>query len=71
MAGPQGTNIIQIIQSFETNADLSTSVRRLTMPSGEAQATLIRHTYARAGLDLAVKSDRPQYFEVSDPKSSH
>ncbi|EME79470.1 uncharacterized protein MYCFIDRAFT_93879, partial [Pseudocercospora fijiensis CIRAD86] len=36
----------------------------MTMPSGEAQASLIRETYARAGLDLRRKSDRPQYFEA-------
>lgn len=34
------------------------------MPSSEAQSRLIRDTYARCGLDLSRKSDRPQYFEA-------
>ncbi len=34
------------------------------MPSASAQASLIRETYARAGLDPANKSDRCQYFEA-------
>lgn len=34
------------------------------MPSSEAQAQLIRDTYARCGLDPTRESDRPQYFEA-------
>lgn len=34
------------------------------MPSAEAQAALIRSTYARAGLDLQDPRDRPQFFEA-------
>jgi acyl transferase domain-containing protein len=34
------------------------------MPSSEAQAQLIRDTYARCGLDPLRESDRPQYFEA-------
>lgn len=34
------------------------------MPSAFAQETLIRETYSRAGLDLAARADRPQYFEA-------
>lgn len=34
------------------------------MPSGKAQAELIKSTYARAGLDLALPEDRPQYFQA-------
>lgn len=34
------------------------------MPSPISQATLIRETYARAGLDLSKPSNRPQYFEA-------
>lgn len=36
----------------------------ITMPSAAAQETLIRNTYAKAGLDLLKPSDRPQYFEA-------
>ena len=35
----------------------------LTVPSSEAQAALIRRTYARAGLDIMDPRDRPQFFE--------
>jgi hybrid polyketide synthase/nonribosomal peptide synthetase ACE1 len=48
------------------------------MPSPTAQAELIRSTYAKAGLDLSLESDRPQYFEAhgtgtqaGDRKSVH
>ncbi|KAK5633746.1 hypothetical protein RRF57_009460 [Xylaria bambusicola] len=34
------------------------------MPSPVAQAALIRETYKRAGLDISVAADRPQYFEA-------
>ncbi|KEY66410.1 hypothetical protein S7711_05843 [Stachybotrys chartarum IBT 7711] len=37
---------------------------RITMPSAEAQASLIRSTYAKCGLDLRKAADRPQYFEA-------
>lgn len=36
----------------------------LTMPSAEAQAALIRSTYAKCGLDLTVPAGRPQFFEA-------
>lgn len=36
----------------------------LLLASSEAQANLIRDTYARAGLDLSKRSDRCQYFEA-------
>lgn len=49
----------------------------ITVPSSEAQAALIRRTYARAGLDLTNPADRPQFFEahgtgtkVGDPKEA-
>lgn len=34
------------------------------VPGGRAQAELIKSTYARAGLDLVVPEDRPQYFQA-------
>ncbi len=34
------------------------------MPSPIAQAAQIRETYKRAGLDIGVAADRPQYFEA-------
>ncbi|KAL8833493.1 MAG: hypothetical protein Q9170_004238 [Blastenia crenularia] len=49
----------------------------LTVPSSEAQAALIRQTYARAGLNLEDPRDRPQFFEAhgtgtqtGDPKEA-
>jgi acyl transferase domain-containing protein len=36
----------------------------ITMPSPTAQASLIRSTYARCGLDPTSDRDRPQYFEA-------
>ncbi|KAL8310555.1 hypothetical protein RB597_010414 [Gaeumannomyces tritici] len=36
----------------------------ITMPSGAAQASLIRDTYARAGLDPTKPDERCQYFEA-------
>ncbi|TLD06378.1 uncharacterized protein PgNI_08287, partial [Pyricularia grisea] len=36
----------------------------ITMPSNVAQASLIRATYARAGLDLNKPEGRPQFFEA-------
>ncbi|KAK1974431.1 beta-ketoacyl synthase domain-containing protein [Colletotrichum cereale] len=36
----------------------------ITMPSNVAQASLIRATYARAGLDLSRPEGRPQFFEA-------
>ena len=34
------------------------------MPSNNAQAALIRNTYARAGLDINDPQDRPQFFHA-------
>ncbi|KAI1172035.1 putative hybrid NRPS/PKS enzyme [Nemania sp. FL0916] len=49
----------------------------LTVPSSEAQAALIRQTYARAGLNPEDPRDRPQFFEAhgtgtkaGDPKEA-
>ncbi|KAF6220917.1 hypothetical protein HO133_002597 [Letharia lupina] len=49
----------------------------LTVPSSEAQAKLIRGTYARAGLDISSPQDWPQFFEahgtgtkVGDPREA-
>lgn len=57
-----GDHIECIIRETGMNSDGRTT--GLTMPSGDAQAALIRQTYARAGLDLQSRDDRPQYFEV-------
>lgn len=57
-----GDHIECIIRETGMNQDGRTT--GLTMPSGEAQAALIRDTYLRAGLDLRKRSDRPQYFEA-------
>ncbi|GJD05175.1 polyketide synthase/peptide synthetase [Colletotrichum higginsianum] len=49
----------------------------ITMPSGQAQADLIRRTYEEAGLDLANRANWPQFFEahgtgtpVGDPQEA-
>lgn len=57
-----GDHIECLIRETGMNQDGRTT--GLTMPSGSAQAALIRQTYARAGLDLRSESGRPQYFEA-------
>ena len=57
-----GDHIECIIRETGLNQDGATS--GITMPSSSAQEALIRSTYARAGLDLLVQKDRPQYFEA-------
>lgn len=48
----------------ETGANQDGFSNGLTVPSTEAQAALIRQTYARAGLDPENRADQPQYFEA-------
>ncbi|KAK2051856.1 putative polyketide synthetase [Colletotrichum caudatum] len=57
-----GDDIECIIRETGINQDGKTP--GITMPSAKAQASLIRSTYARAGLDLRKASDRPQFFEA-------
>lgn len=57
-----GDDIECIIRETGINQDGKTP--GITMPSSKAQASLIRSTYARAGLDLSKASDRPQFFEA-------
>lgn len=57
-----GDHIECIIRETGVNQDGHTP--GITMPSQEAQTRLIHDTYRRAGLDLAVAKDRPQYFEA-------
>ncbi|KAL8721592.1 MAG: hypothetical protein Q9225_001756 [Loekoesia sp. 1 TL-2023] len=61
----------------ETGANQDGYSTGLTVPSSEAQAALIRQTYARAGLDPENPRDRPQFFEAhgtgtkaGDPKEA-
>ncbi|KAK0668424.1 putative dual specificity polyketide synthase [Cercophora samala] len=71
-----GDHIEGIIR--ETGANQDGHSQGLTVPSSEAQAALIRKTYARAGLDPANNpADRPQFFEAhgtgtkaGDPKEA-
>lgn len=71
-----GDHIESIIRETGTNQDGHTS--GITVPSTEAQAALIRQTYARAGLDPEHNpQDRPQFFEAhgtgtkaGDPKEA-
>lgn len=48
----------------ETGVNQDGRTQGLTVPSADAQFTLIRTTYRKAGLDLTRPSDRPQYFEA-------
>lgn len=57
-----GDNIECIIRETGVNQDGRTT--GITMPSYQAQAALIRETYAKAGLDLSKAQDRPQFFEA-------
>ncbi|KAI5194188.1 hypothetical protein AUEXF2481DRAFT_704711 [Aureobasidium subglaciale EXF-2481] len=57
-----GDHIDCVIRETGVNQDGRTP--GITMPSAAAQKTLIRDTYARAGLDLDRVEDRPQYFEA-------
>ena len=57
-----GDQIDCIIRETGVNQDGRT--KGITMPSAIAQASLIRDTYARAGLDLKNKDHRCQYFEA-------
>lgn len=57
-----GDHIECLIRGTGVNQDGKT--RGLTMPSATAQATLIRETYARAGLDIDKPEDRPQFFHA-------
>jgi hybrid polyketide synthase/nonribosomal peptide synthetase ACE1 len=57
-----GDQIECIIRETGVNQDGKT--KGITMPSAIAQASLIKDTYARAGLDLKNKNDRCQYFEA-------
>lgn len=53
-----GNVIRAIIRATASNHDSRTPI--LTQPSAEAQEALIRHTYAKAGLDLG----ETRYFEA-------
>lgn len=61
----------------ETGVNQDGNSTGLTVPSAEAQAALIKTTYARAGLDLSDPLDWPQFFEahgtgtkVGDPREA-
>ncbi|KAJ5710181.1 lovastatin nonaketide synthase [Penicillium malachiteum] len=55
-------NIECIVRATGVNQDGRTP--GITMPSGTAQAALIRDTYRRAGLDIEKPEDRPQFFHA-------
>ncbi|KAL4730982.1 Type I Iterative PKS [Fusarium chlamydosporum] len=57
-----GDNIQSIIRETGVNQDGLTN--GITLPSAQAQATLIRQTYSRAGLDPLNKTDRCQFIEA-------
>ncbi|KAK2020720.1 beta-ketoacyl synthase domain-containing protein, partial [Colletotrichum zoysiae] len=57
-----GDNVECIIRETGVNQDGRSP--GITMPNHQAQESLIRETYAAAGLDLARAEDRCQYFEA-------
>ena len=58
-----GDHIECLIRATGTNQDGHSA--GITVPSTKAQAALIRHTYAKAGLDPVNDArDRPQFFEA-------
>jgi acyl transferase domain-containing protein len=57
-----GDHVECIIRETGLNQDGATP--GITMPSAAAQQALIQKTYSKAGLDLAQRSDHPQYFEA-------
>jgi len=70
-----GDNIECIIRETGINQDGKST--GLTVPCSEAQAALIRGTYARAGLDISNPQNWPQFFEahgtgtkVGDPREA-
>ncbi|CAK7213230.1 Type I Iterative PKS [Sporothrix bragantina] len=75
LADGDGSRIQAIIRETGVGSDGRTA--GITMPSPEAQASLIRATYRRSGLDITDPADRCQYFEahgtgtpVGDPRES-
>ncbi|KAJ2973957.1 hypothetical protein NUW58_g8811 [Xylaria curta] len=57
-----GDHIECVIRETGLNQDGRTP--GITMPSATAQEALIRATYAKAGLDISKRADRPQFFEA-------
>lgn len=57
-----GDRIKSIIR--ETGLNQVGQTKGITMPSASAQTSLIRSTYAKAGLDVLSQEDRCQYFEA-------
>lgn len=64
-----GDHIECLIRETGVNQDGKTN--GITVPSSEAQAALVRSTYARAGLDLSDPKDWPQFFEAHGTGASH
>lgn len=57
-----GDRIECVIREIGVNQDGGVT-SGITVPNPDAQVALIRDTYSRAGLDLDVEADRPQFFE--------
>jgi hybrid polyketide synthase/nonribosomal peptide synthetase ACE1 len=57
-----GDNVESVIRNTGVNQDGRSE--GLTVPSANAQAELMRSTYARCGLDCLKEEDRCQYFEA-------
>ncbi|KAM0338447.1 hypothetical protein ACHAPU_011324 [Fusarium lateritium] len=61
-----GTNLIlsPLPLICEVGVNQDGKARGITMPSAQAQASLIRQTYAKAGLDPSTQEGRCQFFEA-------
>lgn len=57
-----GDRIECVIRETGVNQD-GGATSGITVPNPDSQIALIEDTYRRAGLDLALESDRPQFFE--------
>lgn len=57
-----GDHIECVVRETGVNQDGATP--GITVPDARSQADLIRDTYQKAGLDLAVPANRPQFFEA-------
>lgn len=57
-----GDHVECLIRETGVNQDGATA--GITMPSASGQQALIEATYAKAGLDLKLRADRPQMFEA-------
>lgn len=56
--------IESVIRETAVNQDGASNSAGITVPSASAQEALIRATYLKAGLNLSMTQDQPQFFEA-------